>query len=208
MLQGQFTRLRTLDRTDAEWMRGLRNSSAVMEGFQYRIPISDIQQEAFVRGLSESRDQIYFVAEDPVSAKPFGICSLQRIDYRNQRAESGIFWDAEAAGGSIAAFEAAFLMSDFAYSYLNLHKLFAELLPDNRRAIRFNEALGMTLEGTRRRHVFYNGRFHDLLLYAQFRDDFYEQPSQVIQTFLSMKLRKDVPSSVENQANVSTDRKA
>ncbi len=66
----------------------------------------------------------------------------------------------------------------------------AELLPDNARAIRFNEALGMTLEATRKRHLYYDGEFHDLLLYAQFRDDFYNRPTQVIQMFLAAKSRK------------------
>jgi RimJ/RimL family protein N-acetyltransferase len=58
------------------------------------------------------------------------------------------------------------------------------------RAIRFNEALGMTLEGTRRRHLFYDGKFHDLSLYAQFRDDFYNRPTRIIQMFLAAKSRQ------------------
>jgi RimJ/RimL family protein N-acetyltransferase len=190
MLEGQFTRLRPVDLADAEWMRRLRTSPAVMDAFQYRYPITDLQQEEFIRKLSVDREQFYFVAEDPGSAQRFGVCSLHRIDYRNQRAECGIFWDPEATGGEIAAFEAGFLIRDYAYSYLNLHKMSAELLPDNARAIRFNEALGMTLEATRKRHLYYDGEFHDLLLYAQFRDDFYNRPTQVIQMFLAAKSRK------------------
>jgi RimJ/RimL family protein N-acetyltransferase len=190
MLEGQFTRLRSLDLADAEWVRRLRTSPAVMRAFQYRYPITDLQQQEFVRGLSGNREQFYFVAEDPVTAKSFGVCSIHQIDYRNQRAECGIFWDAEATGGEIAAFEAGFLIRDYAYSYLNLQKMSAELLPDNVRAIRFNEALGMTLEGTRRRHLFYDGTFHDLALYAQFRDDFYNRPTRIIQMFLAAQSRK------------------
>ena len=71
MLEGQFTRLRPLDLADAEWMRRLRTSPAVMEAFQYRYPITDLQQEEFLRKLSVDREQFYFVAEDPGSAKPF-----------------------------------------------------------------------------------------------------------------------------------------
>jgi len=190
MLEGQFTRLRSLNLADAEWVRRLRTSPAVMRAFQYRYPITDVQQEEFVRGLAGNREQFYFVAEDPVVGKPFGVCSIHQIDYRNQRADCGIFWDADVAGGEIAAFEAAFLLRDYAYSYLNLQKICAELLPDNVRAIRFNEAIGMTREATRRRHLFYDGQFHDLLLYAQFRDDFYNRPTRVIQMFLAAKSRK------------------
>jgi RimJ/RimL family protein N-acetyltransferase len=189
MLEGQFTRLRPLSLTDAEWVRRLRISPAVMRAFQYRYPITDVQQEAFVRGLAGNPEQFFFVAEDPAAGKPFGVCSLHQIDYRNQRADCGIFWDSEVNGGEIAAFEAAFLLRDYAFSYLNLQKMCAELLPDNGRAIRFNEAIGMTLEATRPRHLFYDGQFHDLLLYAQFRDDFYNRPTRVIQMFLEAKSR-------------------
>ncbi|HEX4070002.1 MAG TPA: GNAT family protein [Planctomycetaceae bacterium] len=193
MLDGQFTRLRSVDLTDAEWMRRLRTSPVVMQAFQYRYPITDVQQEEFIRGLSANREQLYFVAEDPAGAKPFGVCCLHEIDYRNQRAECGIFWDADATGGEIAAFEAGFLLRDYAYSYLNLQKIVAEILSDNVRSIRFHEALGMMLEATRRRHLYYDGQFHDLSLYAQFRDDFYDRPTRVVQMFLAAKSRKQHP---------------
>ncbi len=65
MLEGQFTRLRPVDLADAEWMRRLRTSPAVMEAFQYRYPITDLQQEEFLQKLSVDREQFYFVAEDP-----------------------------------------------------------------------------------------------------------------------------------------------
>lgn len=190
MLEGRFTRLRSVNLADAEWMRRLRLSPMVMQAFQYRYPITDLQQQEFIRKLSDDREQFYFVAEDPVDGKAFGVCSLHRIDYRNQRAECGIFWDSESTGGEIAAFEAGFLLRDYAYSYLNLQKIIAELLPDNIRAVRFNEALGMTLEAQRKRHLFYDGKFHDLSLYAQFRDDFYNRPTPVIQMFLAARTRQ------------------
>ena len=140
MLDGQFTRLRSVDLTDAEWMRRLRTSPVVMQAFQYRYPITDVQQEEFIRGLSANREQLYFVAEDPAGAKPFGVCCLHEIDYRNQRTECGIFWDADATGGEIAAFEAGFLLRDYAYSYLNLQKIVAEILSDNVRVDPFSRS--------------------------------------------------------------------
>ena len=187
MLEGQFTRLRTVDMADAEWMREASDISRRDARFQYRFPITELQQQDFIRELSGKRDQFYFVAEPPGGGQPFGVCSIHEVDYRNQRAECGIFWDAEASGGEIAAFEAGFLIRHYAYSYLNVQKMTAEVLADNQRAIRFNEAIGMQLEGTRQRHVYYDGKFHDLLLYAQFRDDFYNRPTPVIQNFLATR---------------------
>lgn len=39
--------------------------------------------------------------------------------------------------------------------------------------------------GLRRRHVFYDGKFHDLLELAMFRDDVYQAPRPAMQVFLA-----------------------
>jgi len=184
MLIGKHVRLRILDSTDLSYMRHLRNSPDVTQWFQYRLFINDAQQAVFFESLSASKDQIFFVAETLVDLKPFGIYFVRNLDYLNQRCENGVFLDSERAATGIEAFEAAFLLLEYEFSCLNLHKICAEVLADNRRAIRFNESLGMIREGIRSQHVFCGGMFRDLLLYRIFRDDFLKRPTAVISSFL------------------------
>lgn len=184
MLVGRYSRLRIMDSTDGEYVRSLRNSPHVMRYFQCRHFISDLQQRDFVQNVSKSLTHLIFIAEHVEGGKPFGVYDIKEIDYRNQLGEWGIFLGEGDLGNGVPAFEATVLLLDYAFGYLNLHKIVGEVLADNRRAVRFNEGLGMQLEGVRKRHVFYDGGFQDLLQYAIFREDFYERPTPMVATVL------------------------
>jgi diamine N-acetyltransferase len=181
MLVGRFSRLRTLDSADGEYVRQLRNLPAVMRCFQDRFFISDLAQKRFLEGLAESRARLYFVAESLAPVEPFGVLSLQAIDYLHQRAEAGIFLDERGQGQGPLVFDAWRLLLDYAFSTLNLQKIYGEVLAENERAIRLNRALGFELEGTLRRHVYFDRQFHDVLRFALFRDDFYDRPTAAMQ---------------------------
>jgi diamine N-acetyltransferase len=183
MLVGRYTRLRVMDSTDAEYVRRLRNSPAVARNFQARYFISDVQQASFVKALAEGRTHLFFIGEPAEGGAPFGVFCMQNIDYRNQRGESGIFLNDEAAGDGVRAFEGIFLLLDYCFRYLNLRKVSGEVLPENTRAVRFNGGIGMQMEAVRRRHVYYDGDFHDLLIYSIFREDFYSRPTKIMQAF-------------------------
>ena len=177
MIPGTYVRLRRMDSADAEFVRALRNSPQVVRNFQHRHFITDIQQRTFVESLATSTTQMYFIAEDVDGEQPFGVYSYKNIDHRNQIAEWGLFTDERATSRRVAAFEAAFLLLDYGFQYLNLRKVVGEVLAENKRAIRFDKGLGMKLEGVKREHVFYDGAFHDVLLFALFRDDFNNNPT-------------------------------
>lgn len=180
MLIGTHVRLRVMDSTDGEYVRRLRNHPEIVKHFQSRQFISDVQQMAFVSTLKDSSDQLYFIAEMNSNDQPFGVYSIRRIDHRNQRAENGVFLEPDSPATGVESLEAAFLLLQYEFQYLNLRKILADVLSTNRRAIRFNEALGFQLEGVRREHVFYDGLFHDLREYSLFRDDFYKSPTPAI----------------------------
>jgi RimJ/RimL family protein N-acetyltransferase len=183
MILGTHVRLRRMDSTDGEFVRALRNSPQVMRNFQYRHFINDSQQRAFVESLAGSADQMYFIGEDALGNQPFGVYHFKGIDHRNQVAEWGLFTDERVSPGHVAAFEAAYLLLDYGFGYLNLRKVVGEVLAENKRALRFDEGLGMKLEGVRREHVFYDGAFHDVLLLALFRNDFYNEPTTHVRLF-------------------------
>jgi UDP-4-amino-4,6-dideoxy-N-acetyl-beta-L-altrosamine N-acetyltransferase len=185
MLIGNYARLRILDSTDADYVRTLRNSPSVMKNFQYRCFISDLQQRDFVQKAATSVDQMFFIAETVTDDLPFGVYSFNHIDQRNQRGEAGAFLDSSRTGLGPAAVEAGYLLLDYGFSSLNLVKIVAEVLSENQRAIRFNEGLGFHLEARLSRHVYYDREFHDLLLLAIFREDFYDKPTEIVQRIRS-----------------------
>ncbi|MBC7967362.1 MAG: GNAT family N-acetyltransferase [Fuerstia sp.] len=187
MLVGKNVRLRILDSTDTEYMRRLRNSPDVIRGFQWRNFISDVRQAAFYESVSVSSEQMYFIAESLHEAQPFGVYFIRNLDHRNQRGENGVFLDPQRTTTGVESIEAAFLLLEYEFTYLNLHKVCAEVLSENTRAIRFNEAIGMQCEGVLRQHVYYDGAFRDLSQFCLFRDDFLNRPTPVIRSLLATR---------------------
>lgn len=183
MLVGEYVRLRVADLSDSEFIRRLRNAPHVVREFQYRHFLSDLQQQKFIESLAGDATKIVFVAEEIETGRPFGVYYFTHIDHRNQRANAGIFTDLDKAGNAAQVYEGLFLFYDYAFGYLNLHKLTAEVLPENHRGIRMNESVGMQREGVLQDHAFFDGGFHDVACYALFRDDFYERPTRSMAHF-------------------------
>jgi UDP-4-amino-4,6-dideoxy-N-acetyl-beta-L-altrosamine N-acetyltransferase len=185
MLVGSFTRLRILDSGDASYLRQLRNHPQTVAQYQSRHFISDVAQDSFVRSLATSHEHLYFIAESISDQKPFGCLFIRNIDHRNQRGENGIFLDPDRGTTGVETLEAASLLLRYEFEYLNLHKILGEVIATNRVGIRFNEMLGFQQDGVRRRHVFVDGRFEDLIQFALFRDEFYGNPTSAMRRFLA-----------------------
>jgi len=64
------------------------------------------------------------------------------------------------------ATEAARSMVEFAFGELGLHRVYADVHPDNAGSVRVLEKLGMTLEGRRRENMMIHGEYQDHLLYS------------------------------------------
>lgn len=182
MLVGPLARLRIAGMSDASYIRELRNSPRIMRWFQHRRFITDLAQQKFMESLATSQDRMLFIAELVATGQPFGVYMLQDIDHRNQLASWGIFLDETVPETAIASVEAAVMLFEYAFGYLNIRKLVAEVLPGNDRAMRYNVGLGLELECTRRKHLYYDGEFHDLHLLAMFREDFEQRPTAVVRS--------------------------
>ena len=183
MIEGKYTRVRVIDSTDAEYVRKLRNSPQILQFYQDRYFVSDVQQRIFLESLADNKHRIFYVGEDKETGQRFGVFCYQHIDYRSQRAEGGQFLDPELHSYAIHAFEASFLLLDYGFQYLNLQKVTGEVLASNRPAIRYSEATGMKQEGLLKRHVFFDGGFRDVIVFGMFRDDFYNKPTKVMEMF-------------------------
>lgn len=181
---GNYVRLRPLDLGDAELVRGWRNDPRVARGYVDRRGITVEAQQQYVRSLPDDASQAVFVAEDLNRREPFGVCSLRQIDHVHRRAAIGILRNPDATEFGLQLFESGFLLFHFAFASLNLHKLTSEVFAVNHSARRWNEAMGLTIEGILRSHVWCDESFQDLVILGLLRDDFYQRPSRAVSMFL------------------------
>jgi ribosomal-protein-alanine N-acetyltransferase len=98
-----------------------------------------------------------------------GTVSLRRF-VRDRRAELG-YWLAAETWGKGFATEAAGALVDCGFRELSLERIYAQVLEGNRASCRVLEKLGMTPEGTRRRHVRKGRRLYDVEMYGMLSDE-------------------------------------
>lgn len=198
MLQGRFTRLRTLETEDGEFVRQLRNSSRVRSQFMDRRLISGQRQRRFVESLATSDREAFLIAEEIHSGKAFGVYFLSDIQHRHQRAEAGVFTDDGAEISGLLVLEGLYLLYDYAFNTLNLRKLVGHVLATNHRGLQLNERVGMVREGVLKDHVFGDGAFHDVIALGLFREHFNNCPCEAM-AYMKGQLdadRQSVPEMV------------
>ncbi len=100
-----------------------------------------------------------------------GQCGLFRHDHVARTAELGITIGDHGYWGRGYGREVVTLLVGYAFTIRNLRKVHLSVLATNGRAIRAYVAAGFVEEGRRRRHVWNDGAYADLVLMARFRDD-------------------------------------
>ena len=69
------------------------------------------------------------------------------------------------------ATEAAHTIVDFGFNHFGVHRIWADCVADNAGSAHVLEKLGMKLEGRRREHEYFKGRWWDTLIYAVLADE-------------------------------------
>jgi RimJ/RimL family protein N-acetyltransferase len=123
-------------------------------------PFAFEEEEKWYARLLESED-IFFTVYDRDGAKPVGTASLSDIDYRNRRAEFGIFIGERGARGKGLGTETTRLMLDYAFAAVGLHNVHLRVFAFNKAAIRAYKKAGFKEYGRRREAYLMNGRMWD-----------------------------------------------
>ncbi|MBD2462636.1 GNAT family N-acetyltransferase [Oscillatoria sp. FACHB-1407] len=90
-----------------------------------------------------------------------GVANLSQIFYKAfQNAYLGYYGSAEFAGQGLMT-EGLRLVIDYAFFNLGLHRLEANVQPENQRSIALIQRLGFTEEGFSRRYLYINGAWRD-----------------------------------------------
>lgn len=105
---------------------------------------------------------------------PLGSVYLQNFDEVNNKAEWGLFLDADGTRSKGVGTEVGSLILDYAFQQLKLHKLHSRVLAFNKPCVRMNEKLGFRQEAYLRDELLLNGKYEDLILYGALEGDIRE----------------------------------
>jgi len=102
---------------------------------------------------------------------PIGSFALMHIDPYHRQAEVGAGIGEPAYWGGGYGSDAMLLIIEYAFDWLDLRRLYLTTLGHNVRAQRQVEKCGFRKEGARRRWLYQNHVFHDMLMYGLLRDE-------------------------------------
>ena len=117
----------------------------------------------------KTHQSIAWAAELRGNTKIIGACGFNRIEHHNLRAELGGELSPEYWGKNIAL-EAVKEIIRFGLNEMNLHSIEARIQSGNLGAVHLVEKLGFVKEGHFRDHIYFKGKFHDLLVYSKVKE--------------------------------------
>lgn len=159
--------MRAVRKEDLELFLQWRSESSAGLRTGHR-PLTSLNQEEFFKKLSFDNDMIVFTV--CTDEEPVGYVQLYPIDWKNRNAEVGIIMGRKRQGQGLGK-ETLRLIVDYGFKTLNLKRIYAEIYSYNKNSIKLFEKIGFKLEGKLREHHYWNGKFHDSLIYSILRSE-------------------------------------
>ncbi|MFS0722867.1 GNAT family N-acetyltransferase [Paenibacillus sp. 1P07SE] len=177
-LHGARIMLREYRLQDLPYMRAWVNNPVITCGLSdaFLYPHTMHETETFLHRVMEGEGgHRGFIIAHRDSEDYIGQLDLFEIDWKNRMAEMGIVIGDPADHGRGYGREAIGVLQQFVYHELGLNRLQLEVHEDNRAAIQCYQHCGFREEGRLRQRHYRQGRYTDLLLMGQLREDYDRQ---------------------------------
>lgn len=176
--QGKLVRLRALEPEDAEHFFLINRERDVDRNLEMVWPPSSMAaqrswvEEAAKQGFGPNME-FKFQIEELGSGQLVGSIDTHHCNPRQGTFEYGLSVREQYRGKGFAS-EAILLVLRYYFLELRFRKAEPGVFAFNPASIRLHEKLGFILEGTRRKHGYSHGEFHDLHLYGMTVEEFRE----------------------------------
>ena len=174
MLKGKKVFLRPLKRADIVYFLKWFNDPEVIQYLQMYLPMTEMGEEKWLEELANrSGNNVNFVIEviGESTNQPIGSISLGNINQKDQVAQFGIAIGEKICWSKGYGTEAAWLLIEYGFKQLNLHRISSSVFAYNERSLRMHKKVGFKEEGRLRQADFKNGCFHDRVIFGLLRDE-------------------------------------
>ena len=164
-------RLRPLEREDLQFVHKLNINANIMsywfeEPYEAFVELQDL----YDKHIHDQGERRFIVQK---SAEMVGLVELVEIDYIHRRAEFQIIIDPRHQGHGYAK-AATRLAMNYAFSILNLYKLYLIVDKNNERAIHIYQKAGFQIEGELIDEFFVDGEYHNAIRMCMFQPKYLE----------------------------------
>ncbi|MBP6455111.1 MAG: GNAT family N-acetyltransferase [Chitinophagaceae bacterium] len=150
------------------------NDGAVIDNLATVFPTSKEDLENFVKSILKNPNFVFFAIVVKDSNKHIGNVKLGPIDWISRTTNYGLMLGDKSSWGKGYAQEAFSLILKFAFDKLNLHKVWDMAVVTNIASIKANEKVGFKIEAELEKHVYKNGKYHNVAVLALLAENYYK----------------------------------
>lgn len=165
--------LRELERKDLSTINKWRNDPELISllGAPFRYINLDVDIRWFESYMSNRGNAVRCAIIEEGKDEILGLVSLTDINFVNQSAVFHIMIGETSNHGKGIGTFAVQAMLNHGFFNMNLHRIELTVLESNPRAIHLYEKCGFTMEGTKRKALYKNGRFVDARIYSKLKEE-------------------------------------
>lgn len=166
-LKGKHINLRALEPTDLEFLYQIENNESFWEVSNTIKPFSRFILHQYLENAQQDiyeAKQLRLMIVQKDTEIPIGMIDLFDFDPKHKRAGIGILINPKYEGKGYAS-EALKLLLNYAFNYLDLHQIYANITDDNSKSISLFEKHGFKKIGNKKDWIYSNGIFKNELLY-------------------------------------------
>ena len=166
-LKSERLGLRLLEEEDAEGcFHWLNDEGTCQYNSHHRFPETAESERAYIQNVRQDPSTIVFAVIELESKLHIGNVALQSINYIDRRAEISIVLGESECWGKGYGTEAYYLLIQYAFSALNLHRIDVGLMEGNIGMQKIMEHLGFREEGRRVDAIYKAGKYHTIIEYV------------------------------------------
>ncbi len=175
MSEGKHVRLRQIEEADLDKLRDWRNSPYIRAYTRECRPLNMLNQNRWLSSLLTDKTNIMFVIEKLDTSEMIGCCGLTYINWKEGHGEVSIYIGEQKWQEKGYASDALQLLLKYGFCELRLHRVYAIIFEYNESSIKFFEKNRFKLEGRHREARFWDGKFHDELVYGLLDHEYFSK---------------------------------
>jgi diamine N-acetyltransferase len=171
-LVGQRIYLRPLEQGDLDLIQKWANDPEIRWLTGEVMPMGEAAAAEFLEKVRTDHDRVWFVIALQANNRVIGEAGLLRMFNPWRTTDLSIIIGEKDAWGQGYGIEAIQLLLDYAFGYLNFHRVSVGVVGFNERAIRFYEKVGFKREGIQREGYYHDHQYHDFVMMSILEDEY------------------------------------
>lgn len=171
-LCGKKLCLRPIEPEDLDFLYPIENNESFWEVSHTQTPFSRYVLKQYLENahldIYETK-QFRFIIEENSEKKQVGMVDLFDFNPQHNRAGVGILIHPYYQKKGFAS-EALSILIDYAFSYLNLHQLYANITSDNLKSLALFESYNFKKIGLKKDWILAKGKYKDEILYQLIKE--------------------------------------